>query len=153
MLEVFLACLGVRPKTQRAVFSRTLAEPKYHDCDPAQSEVEAAAQKENVRIESILTTHHHWYVSFIYHHDVKGTMRVETRVCHTKPRITHNLEYLETHSGTPVYGGDERVEALSHLVKQNDNIQVGSLSVKVHHTPCHTTGHVLYQVKMSYCVT
>jgi len=91
--------------------------------DPVEPEkVLAAAKKENVKVEAILTTHHHW------------------------DHASGNKKMLELIPGLPVYGGDERIDALNKFVKQDDTISVGSLQLKVHFTPCHTTGHVLYEV-------
>eukprot|EP01117_Protostelium_nocturnum_P002153 TRINITY_DN1279_c0_g1_i1.p1 TRINITY_DN1279_c0_g1~~TRINITY_DN1279_c0_g1_i1.p1 ORF type:complete len:263 (+),score=79.48 TRINITY_DN1279_c0_g1_i1:291-1079(+) len=93
--------------------------------DPVKPQIVLDAAKEHgVTIESILTTHHHW--------DHAGG----------------NDEFLKIiGSKIPVYGGDERVQAVSNLVKEGNEFKVGSLEVKVHFTPCHTSGHVLYQVK------
>jgi len=52
-------------------------------------------------------------------------------------------------STVKVLGGDARVEGITDTVKQGDVINIGSLDVKVHFTPCHTTGHVLYEIKDS----
>ena len=46
----------------------------------------------------------------------------------------------------PVYGGDDRVDALSHKVTDGDTIDLGASRIKVYFTPCHTTGHVIYHV-------
>lgn len=92
--------------------------------DPVEPDkVEAAAKKENVSVQAILTTHHHW--------DHSGG----------------NKKYLELNPDLPVYGGDDRVEGLTKKVGQDDTFSVGDIKVKVHFTPCHTTGHVLYQVE------
>jgi hydroxyacylglutathione hydrolase len=55
------------------------------------------------------------------------------------------LELLK--ESIPVYGGDDRIPALSDKVGQDDMITVGnSLNVKCLFTPCHTTGHICYFV-------
>lgn len=47
----------------------------------------------------------------------------------------------------PVYGGDDRIPALSHKIGDNDMIHFGeSLNIKCIFTPCHTTGHICYFV-------
>ncbi|PRP76023.1 hypothetical protein PROFUN_01739 [Planoprotostelium fungivorum] len=92
--------------------------------DPVEPEkVEAAAKREQVSVKAILTTHHHW--------DHSGG----------------NKKYLQLLPDLPVYGGDDRVEGLTKKVGQNDTFSVGDIQVKVHFTPCHTTGHVLFQVE------
>lgn len=48
--------------------------------------------------------------------------------------------------GTPVLGADERVEALTRLLKDGEAFELGSLRVRVLHTPCHTTGSCCYHV-------
>jgi len=91
--------------------------------DPAEAKtVFDAAKSHNVTIESILTTHHHW------------------------DHAQGNAELLAMVPGIPVIGGDDRVTAITKKVTGGDNLKVGSLDVKVHFTPCHTTGHVLYEV-------
>jgi len=84
-----------------------------------------AASKENVKISCILTTHHHG--------DHAGG----------------NKELSKALGGVKVYGGDDRVEAVTNIVGEGDQIEVGFLKVKVLSTPCHTSGHVLYQVSDS----
>lgn len=48
-----------------------------------------------------------------------------------------------------VVGGDKRVDAITKLVKDNDEFTIGNLNVKCLHTPCHTTGHICYYVTTS----
>lgn len=92
--------------------------------DPCGAEkVLGAAQQQGVSVKAILTTHHHW--------DHAGG----------------NKAMLQQLPDLPVYGGDNRVEAISKLVKQDDTFEIGDIQVKVHSTPCHTSGHVLYEVK------
>lgn len=45
-----------------------------------------------------------------------------------------------------VYGGDERIQNLTKLVKDGDEFKLGSLTIKCLHTPCHTRGHICYHV-------
>eukprot|EP01119_Soliformovum_irregulare_P016388 TRINITY_DN4725_c0_g1_i1.p1 TRINITY_DN4725_c0_g1~~TRINITY_DN4725_c0_g1_i1.p1 ORF type:complete len:258 (-),score=55.11 TRINITY_DN4725_c0_g1_i1:35-808(-) len=90
--------------------------------DPAgPAQVLAAAEKEGVKIVSILTTHHH------------------------ADHAGGNAKLLEKVPDIPVYGGDDRITAINSKVKDQDTLKVGDLSVKVHFTPCHTSGHVLYE--------
>ena len=46
----------------------------------------------------------------------------------------------------PVLGLDERVEAVSQLVRDGESWKLGSLLVTAYHTPCHTTGSCCYHV-------
>jgi len=48
--------------------------------------------------------------------------------------------------GIDVYGGDERVDSITKTVRGGETLKIGSLEVKVHFTPCHTKGHVVYEV-------
>jgi len=91
--------------------------------DPAgPSEMLVAIKKEDVTLTTILTTHHHG--------DHAGG----------------NSELSKSISGIKIYGGDKRVEAVTDIPKDGDHLQIGSLQVKVYFTPCHTSGHVLYEV-------
>jgi hydroxyacylglutathione hydrolase len=89
--------------------------------DPAEPEkVLEAAKKEGVKVTLVATTHHHW--------DHAGG----------------NKKFLELNPGIEVLGGDERIEAVTRLVKDEETFKVGSLEARVLSTPCHTSGHVLY---------
>jgi len=89
--------------------------------DPAESDkVIAAARARSLRITAILTTHHH------------------------ADHAGGNEALLRDIPNIPVYGGDDRIAALSNKVKEGDSFKIGDITVKVHFTPCHTTGHVLY---------
>lgn len=47
----------------------------------------------------------------------------------------------------PVYGGDDRIPALTIKVGHDETLKIGSkLSVQTLFTPCHTTGHICYYV-------
>lgn len=87
--------------------------------DPVNPEtVLEAVKSENVVLKSVLTTHHHW--------DHAGG----------------NEKLVELHKSGPlvVYGGDERIGALTKKVSQDDTFKIGNLDVKCYFTPCHTTG-------------
>lgn len=93
--------------------------------DPVEPEkVLIAVQQNNVRLSTILTTHHHW--------DHAG-----------------GNEGMVTAAGRDlrVVGGDERIPALNHRVRDGDSLQLGSLRIQCLATPCHTTGHICYYVK------
>ncbi|XP_076664199.1 transmembrane protein 104 isoform X2 [Andrena cerasifolii] len=89
--------------------------------DPVDPEaVAAAVQQNNVNLTKVLTTHHHW--------DHAGG---NGKLC----KKFNNLQ---------VYGGDDRIEALTNKVKHEDSINIGGLKVCCLATPCHTTGHICY---------
>ncbi|KAK0153122.1 Hydroxyacylglutathione hydrolase, mitochondrial [Merluccius polli] len=81
-----------------------------------------AVRKHGVRLTTVLTTHHHW--------DHAGGNEKMVRLM---PRLK-------------VYGGDDRVDALTKKVTHSNTFKVGSLTVKCLFTPCHTTGHICYYV-------
>lgn len=92
--------------------------------DPAEpSKVLNAAKHQDVKITSVLTTHHH------------------------RDHAGGNKEMASLIPGIKIYGGGEKVEALTNKVQDGDTLQIGkTIKVKVHHTPCHTREHVLYEV-------
>ncbi|NP_001396525.1 hydroxyacylglutathione hydrolase, mitochondrial isoform 9 [Mus musculus] len=91
--------------------------------DPVQPQkVIEAAKKHRVKLTTVLTTHHHW--------DHAGG----------------NEKLVKLEPGLKVYGGDDRIGALTHKVTHLSTLQVGSLSVKCLSTPCHTSGHICYFV-------
>ena len=91
--------------------------------DPVDPETVAAAVKEhNVNLTRIFTTHHHW--------DHAGG----------NEKVTKEFKELQ------VYGGDDRIEAMTHKVKHREKITMGDLTVTCLETPCHTSGHICYYV-------
>jgi len=85
--------------------------------------VVAAAEKEGVTFESVLTTHHH--------HDHAGG----------------NKAFVKKFPSAPVHGGSDSVEGLTKLVKDGDIIKVGeNIEVKCMATPCHTQDSICYYV-------
>ncbi|CAB0019289.1 unnamed protein product [Nesidiocoris tenuis] len=48
-----------------------------------------------------------------------------------------------------VYGGESRVEGISHTVSDGDSLKIGNLEVSCLATPCHTSGHICYHVRSS----
>ncbi|XP_034174426.1 transmembrane protein 104 homolog isoform X2 [Osmia lignaria lignaria] len=76
----------------------------------------------NLNLTKVLTTHHHW--------DHAGG----------------NAKLCKKFNKLQVYGGDDRIDALTHKVKHNDTFNIGRLQVKCLATPCHTTGHICYYV-------
>lgn len=49
-------------------------------------------------------------------------------------------------TGLTVYGGDDRIGALTNKIKHDDTFSIGDLNIKCLATPCHTTGHICYYV-------
>uniref|UniRef100_A0A8D1FR05 Metallo-beta-lactamase domain-containing protein n=1 Tax=Sus scrofa TaxID=9823 RepID=A0A8D1FR05_PIG len=91
--------------------------------DPVQPQkVVETVRKHGVKLTTVLTTHHHW--------DHAGG----------------NEKLVKLEPGLKVYGGDDRIGALTHKVTHLSTLQVGSLSVKCLSTPCHTSGHICYLV-------
>eukprot|EP00106_Octopus_bimaculoides_P016380 XP_014783822.1 PREDICTED: hydroxyacylglutathione hydrolase, mitochondrial-like [Octopus bimaculoides] len=82
----------------------------------------SAVQEEGVSLTTVLTTHHHW--------DHAGG----------------NEGLVKLAPGIDVFGGDDRIPALTHHVSHGDEFKLGSLNIKCLHTPCHTTGHICYFV-------
>ncbi|CAB3982531.1 hydroxyacylglutathione hydrolase, mitochondrial isoform X1 [Paramuricea clavata] len=91
--------------------------------DPVEpKKVLKAVEKEGVELKTALTTHHHW--------DHAGG----------------NEELAKLVPGLPVYGGDDRIGALTKKVSHNDEFKIGNLDVKCLFTPCHTSGHICYYI-------
>ncbi|GCC35503.1 hydroxyacylglutathione hydrolase, mitochondrial [Chiloscyllium punctatum] len=91
--------------------------------DPVEPQkVVEAVKKHGVKLTTVLTTHHHW--------DHAGG----------------NTELVKKVPGLQVYGGDDRIGALTCKVSHKKTFQVGSLNVKCLFTPCHTSGHICYFV-------
>lgn len=83
-----------------------------------------AVKAHNVNLTTVLTTHHHW--------DHAGGNEDLVKKCT---------------SALKVYGGDDRIGALTNKVGQDDVINIGSLKIRCLFTPCHTTGHICYFVE------
>ncbi|KAL0841476.1 hypothetical protein ABMA28_015153 [Loxostege sticticalis] len=81
-----------------------------------------AVQEQGVNLTTVLTTHHHW--------DHAGG----------------NADLVKQHPGLQVYGGDDRIGALTKKVQHNTQFNIGHLNVQCLFTPCHTTGHICYFV-------
>jgi len=91
--------------------------------DPVEpAKLVSVAAEENLKISGVLTTHHHW--------DHAGG----------------NVELLKLVPGIEVYGGDDRVGALTKQVGHGNELTLGSLKIKCLFTPCHTSGHICYYV-------
>lgn len=91
--------------------------------DPVNASAMASAVSDyGVELKAILTTHHH-------HDHAHGNADMLTMF----PQIT-------------VYGGDNRIQALTKAVNHGDVIRLGSLNIECLSTPCHTKGHICYYV-------
>ncbi|XP_043859094.1 hydroxyacylglutathione hydrolase-like protein isoform X1 [Dromiciops gliroides] len=77
-------------------------------------------KKEEVKLTTILTTHHHWDHS-------RG-----------------NEELVQLCPGLRVYGADERIGALTHKLTHNQELKFGAICVRCLLTPGHTLGHMCY---------
>jgi len=92
--------------------------------DPVTPEtVVEAVKASGCNLKSVLTTHHHW--------DHAGGNQKMAQM------MAHKLE---------VYGGDDRIDAVTQKVTQGSKFQIGSLKVECLFTPCHTQGHICYFV-------
>lgn len=92
--------------------------------DPVDPNVVMDSVEDNkVKLTKILTTHHHW-------DHASGNKKMKKII----PELL-------------VYGGDDRVEALTNRVGHGDKLNIGKLDVECLFTPCHTKGHICYVVK------
>jgi len=57
-----------------------------------------------------------------------------------------NMEFHQKKTALQVVGGDERIPAMTQMVRHGDRFNVGSLEVQVLGTACHTRGSVSYYV-------
>lgn len=85
-----------------------------------------AVEEARVNLSSVLTTHHHW--------DHAGGNDKLVKIC-------NKGELLK------VYGGDERINAMTNKVTNDDKFSIGNLSVRCISTPGHTSGHICYYVE------
>ncbi|CAL2032166.1 unnamed protein product [Caenorhabditis brenneri] len=80
------------------------------------------AEKENIDITGVLTTHHH------YDH------------------CGGNEGFRRQFPNIPIFGGDDRVPGMDRRVKHDEVAELADLKIKCLLTPCHTSGHVCYLV-------
>ncbi|XP_026728931.1 hydroxyacylglutathione hydrolase, mitochondrial isoform X2 [Trichoplusia ni] len=91
--------------------------------DPVEPEtVLRAVCEHGVNLTTVLTTHHHW--------DHAGG----------------NQELVKKIPNIEVYGGDDRIGALTKKVEHNTIFNIGNMVVQCLFTPCHTAGHICYFV-------
>lgn len=81
-----------------------------------------AAKANGVKITHVLTTHHHW------------------------DHADGNQGMVDAIPGLVVVGGDDRIQAITKKMSSEEELHVGTLTIKILFTPCHTSGHVLYYV-------
>ncbi|KAJ4488440.1 beta-lactamase-like protein [Lentinula aciculospora] len=86
------------------------------------NKVIAAAENLGVQIIAGITTHHHY--------DHSGG----------------NKEFASRFHGVPIYGGSDKIPALTNLVKDKDEFTLGDIHVKCLATPCHTQDSICYYV-------
>eukprot|EP01135_Chromosphaera_perkinsii_P009604 Nk52_evm54s1810 gene=Nk52_evmTU54s1810 len=107
-------------------YSYLVVDPKTREgavVDPVEPEkVMSVIEESKVDVKSILTTHHHW--------DHAGG----------------NVQMKQLLPKAKVFGGDDRIDALTDKVVDGDSLTIGSLNVSCLFTPCHTAGHICYHV-------
>lgn len=81
------------------------------------------AEKEDVQLKAVLTTHHHF--------DHAGGNAI----------ISSMIKNI------PIFGGDDRIDALNRKLSHNEVFQIDKTNIKCLHTPCHTSGHVCYFIQ------
>ncbi|KAI0928846.1 hypothetical protein AcW2_004718 [Taiwanofungus camphoratus] len=92
--------------------------------------VKAAAEKAGVEIVAGLTTHHHF--------DHSGG----------------NQAFATAYPGVPIYGGSNKVPALTKLAKDNDEFTIGdTIHVRCLATPCHTQDSICYYASSTSSAT
>lgn len=91
--------------------------------DPVNASAMASAVADfGVDLKCILTTHHH-------HDHAHG-----------------NNDMVSMYPDLTVYGGDQRIQAITKMVNHSEIIRLGSLTIECLSTPCHTSGHICYYV-------
>ncbi|KAF8919680.1 hydroxyacylglutathione hydrolase [Mucidula mucida] len=86
------------------------------------AKVASAAETHNVKIVAGITTHHHF--------DHSGG----------------NEAFAAKYPGAPIYGGSDKIPALTTLVKDKDEFTLGNINIKCLATPCHTQDSICYHV-------
>ncbi|XP_063699138.1 hydroxyacylglutathione hydrolase, mitochondrial-like [Culicoides brevitarsis] len=132
-LRIDMSCLNVKILSALSDnYMYLIIDPSTKEAaivDPVDPEsVIAAVKTEGVKLSKVLTTHHHW--------DHAGG--------------NEKLVSLFTENKLEVFGGDERIGALTNHVKHGDTLKIGNLDVECLHTPCHTSGHICYYVSSPF---
>ncbi|KAI8979075.1 hydroxyacylglutathione hydrolase [Mycotypha africana] len=94
--------------------------------DPVEPDkvLKALEEYSDYQLSMILTTHHHW--------DHAGG----------NPKLLKHPRYTRI----PCYGGSDRVDSVTHIVKHNEDISLGSLTIKALGTAGHTMDHICYYI-------
>lgn len=91
--------------------------------DPVEPQnVLQVAKEANVNVSCLITTHHH------------------------PDHAGGNLVIASQLPAIPIYGGDDRIDAISHKLDDKQSFKVGNLNVTPMYTPCHTKGSVSFYV-------
>lgn len=101
---------------------------KFEKCafavDPVEPDkILKCAEKEGVQIKAVLTTHHHF-------DHAGGNATISSMI-----------------KNIPIFGGDDRIEALNRKLSHNEVFQIYKTNIQCLHTPCHTSGHVCYFIQ------
>uniref|UniRef100_A0A0E0D008 hydroxyacylglutathione hydrolase n=1 Tax=Oryza meridionalis TaxID=40149 RepID=A0A0E0D008_9ORYZ len=113
--------------------------------DPVEPEkVLAAAAEVGVRIDCVLTTHHHCAVPKIFPNPTLRDQSPTTR----KDHAGGNEKLAQSVPGIKVYGGSlDNVKGCTDQVENGTKLSLGKdIEILCLHTPCHTKGHISYYV-------
>ncbi len=69
--------------------------------------------------------------------------------CLPRPHAGGNKELSGMVPGITIYGGSDKVEAITKKVGHGDKLEVGNLNVECLFTPCHTSDSLCYFVRDS----
>lgn len=109
------------------------------DCSSIDDRIDDELEKQGANLKYILLTHGHFdHVAGIRSNRFK-----------TNPQIVMNKEDLDwlnkTNQYLPMFGMPEiTIPPIDIFVEDNDTIKLGTISIKVLHTPGHTQGGVCY---------
>ena len=109
------------------------------DCSSIDDRIDDELEKQGANLKYILLTHGHFdHVAGIRPNRFK-----------TNPQIVMNKEDLDwlnkTNQYLPIFGMPEiTIPPIDIFVEDNDTIKLGTISIKVLHTPGHTQGGVCY---------
>lgn len=109
------------------------------DCSSIDDRIDDELEKQGANLKYILLTHGHFdHVAGIRPNRFK-----------TNPQIVMNKEDLDwlnkTNQYLPMFGMPEiTIPQIDFFVEDNDTIELGTISIKVLHTPGHTQGGVCY---------
>ncbi len=109
------------------------------DCSSIDDRINDELEKQGANLKYILLTHGHFdHVAGIRPNRFK-----------TNPQIVMNKEDLDwlnkTNQYLPMFGMPEiTIPQIDFFVEDNDTIELGTISIKVLHTPGHTQGGVCY---------